>query len=154
MCDAPFSADLPSAAQRTRQLHLTSMSNAPDPAVLRLIRLSLLFGVLAFGAVAYFTQAQRQPSLEPGLHDALRLAVFALSGAVVIAGLVFRTLRARAAAPASVASTTVIAWAVGEAPAILGAAVYFLSGDAQPFFIGVAAFVLMLVAVPLPDGYT
>lgn len=128
------------------------MSNAPDPAVLRLIRLSLLFGILAFGAVAYFTQAQRQPALEPGVQNMLRLAAFALSGAVVIAAFVFRTLRARAAGPAAVASTTIIAWAVGEAPAILGAVVYFLSGDARPFLVGVAAFVLMLVAVPLPDG--
>lgn len=127
------------------------MTRAPDSAVLRLIRLSLLFGVLAFGAVAYFTQSQRQPSLDPGVHNALRMAVFALSAAVVIAAFVFRTVRARAAAPASAANITIVAWAVGEAPAILGAAVYFLSGDAQPFFVGVAAFVLMLVAVPLPD---
>jgi len=127
------------------------MNQALDPAVLRLIRLSLLFGVLAFGAVAYFTQTQRQPSLDPGVHNALRLAVFVLSAAVVVAAFVFRTLRARATEPAAVASTTIIAWAVGEAPAILGAATYFLSGDAQPFFIGVAAFLLMLISVPLPE---
>jgi hypothetical protein len=130
------------------------MSDAPDPAVLRIIRLSLLFGVLAFGAVAYLTEAQRQPSLDPAVADVLRLVVFGLSAAVVIASFVFRTMRARATQPAAAASTTIIAWAVGEAPAILGAATYFLSGDARPFFIGVAAFVLMLVAVPLPDQPT
>lgn len=127
------------------------MNNVPNTAVLRLIRLSLLFGVLAFGAIAYFTVAQRQPSLEPGVLNALRLAVLVLSGGVVIAGFVFRTLRSRTSDRGAMANTTIIAWAVGEAPAILGAATYFLSGDAQPFLIGVAAFVFMLVAVPLPD---
>lgn len=127
------------------------MSNAPDPAVLRLIRLSLLFGVLAFGAVAYFTQAQRQPSLEPGVAGMLRLAVFGLSAAVVVASLVMRGIRARATDPGAAATTTIIAWAIGEAPAILGAATYFLAGDALAFFVGVAVFVLMLLAVPLPE---
>jgi len=127
------------------------MSNAPGPAVLRVIRLSLLFGVLAFGAVAYFTQGQRQPSLDPGALDALRLAVLALSAAVVVAAFVFRAVRARSTDPASIANTTIIAWAVGESPAILGAITYFLSGDSQPFLVGVAAFLLMLVAMPLPE---
>ncbi len=127
------------------------MSNAPGPAVLRVIRLSLLFGVLAFGAIAYFTQGQRQPSLDTDAFNALRLAVLALSAAVVVAAFVFRAVRARSADPAAIANTTIIAWAVGEAPAILGAVTYFLSGDSQPFLVGVAAFLLMLVAMPLPE---
>src|SRR5690606_19619614 len=138
-------------APGTRTPVVSTMSNAPGPAVLRVIRLSLLFGVLAFGAVAYFTQAQRQPSLDTDALNALRLAVLALSAAVVVAAFVFRAVRTRSADPAAIANTTIIAWAVGEAPAILGAVTYFLSGDSQPFLVGVTAFLLMLVAMPLPE---
>jgi hypothetical protein len=127
------------------------MSQAPSPAVLRLIRASLLFGVLAFGAVTYFTQAQRQPGLPVETAATLRLVVYGLVALVLVASFVLRGVRERARDEAAAANLTIIAWAIGETPALLGAVVYFLSGDPMPYLIGLVTFLLMLVTIRPPE---
>lgn len=127
------------------------MSQAPSAAVMRLIRASLLFGVLVFGAVAYLTAAQRQPALPAETAAVLRLVVYGLAALVLVASVVLRRARERAPDAAAAATLTIVAWAIGETPALFGAVVYFMSGDPTPFIVGLVAFVLMLVTIPPPE---
>jgi hypothetical protein len=109
---------------------------AGGAAALALIRISLLLGVLLFGAVTWFIHrdATRQPS-DPELVAALRRAMLAAWGLAIVALLALRPRIGRLTGGAH-RSLLVIAWAIGEAAALFGGVHYFLSGDARSFLGG------------------
>lgn len=122
----------------------------PAPAsALAILRIALLAGVLAFGAVTYYVQ--RGATWRPAAPDALDMVRIAMLSTWVVAVLLLLILRARLTRLTEAAgrSVLVIAWAVGEGAALFGGVYYFLSGDAQWFiaglFVMLAAFILFPV---------
>ncbi|HEU4563732.1 MAG TPA: hypothetical protein VFS05_03745 [Gemmatimonadaceae bacterium] len=126
------------------------------PAPLRalaVIRIGLLAGVLAFGAVAWL--AHRQPGWEQPesavivrVHRVVLMSWIAVSAILIVLRL--RLERARDDAARRV--TLIIAWAVSEAAALGGAVDFYLGGDASMFagglFVMAAAFILFPLRRP------
>ena len=118
-------------------------------ATLALIRISLLLGVLLFGAVSWFVH--RNPSWRPSDADALpvlrrvMLAVWVLAVAALLA---VRPRLERLTGGAR-RSTLVIAWAIGEGAALFGGVYFYLSGDALSFLGGLVVMMAALLLFPI-----
>jgi hypothetical protein len=128
----------------------------PDPlgtrqrASLGVIRLSLLAGVLAFGAVTWFLHrgdAWTGPAREPGgAFATIALAVSILA----IAGIVFARRQVTTTRDAGkYGSWCVIGWAFGELAALTGGVYYFLTDDPSRYLLGVLVMLLSFVLIPL-----
>ncbi|MBC7788723.1 MAG: hypothetical protein H7Z74_02145 [Anaerolineae bacterium] len=116
---------------------------------LALIRISLLIGVLMFGAFTWWLQrAGDRPPSDPSTLRLLRIEGFVVWGAS-IALLAF--LRARVGKSADLArpSYLVVSWIVAEAVALFGGVVYFLSGDARWYIAGLFFMIAAFLLFPL-----
>lgn len=132
---------------------MTPASSRPQS--LQLIRLSLMAGVLMFGAVILIVH--RQPSwkaeaLAPAMGYALvAVAIFAVTIAVLLKG---RLGRERD--PERRASLLIVGWAIGEGAGLLGAVIFFLSGQGEWYAFGLLAmacsFVLLSPGAPSPSA--
>jgi hypothetical protein len=126
----------------------------PTPAQQGLIRLAFLAGVLLFGAVIWWLQRggrvplAGRPAGAEGLRF-LRLLAPAIAVAAAAAAAYLRYAIARTADPTRVWSLRVVAWAVGEAAALLGGVYWLLSGDSSRYVIGLVAMLATFVVVPL-----
>lgn len=121
---------------------------APTPLrTLAVIRIALLVGVLAFGAVSWI--AHRQPTWEPPessvivrVHRAVLMSWIAASAILIV----LRLRLERARDDAKRRTILIVAWAVSEAAALGGAVDFFLGRDASMFagglFVMAAAFIL------------
>ena len=121
-----------------------------SPASLAVVRLAILAAVLFFGAAAWWVHRTpgRVPDPAPDV-DVLRLAglalwVLAASGVLVVRG---RWLRATGPERARL---SIVGWALGEIPALWGAAYYFLTGDALRYLTGVLFLALVFLLFPVP----
>lgn len=105
---------------------------------LQSIRLMLIVGVLMFGAVILFVHGQptwKQGTLPPAVCYALvAYCVVALSVARAMSSRV-----SREADPQRRTSLLVIGWAVGEAAALGGAVIFFITGQGQWYLLGLLA---------------
>jgi hypothetical protein len=124
----------------------------PPSSVARLaaIRLAILLGVLMFGAVAWYQR--RAPDWErPDVRlQPLRYMGMAAWGVAVV-GIIALRLRFRASADVGATPrTAIVAWALGELPALFGAVFYYLTGDVTLFATGLAALAIAFVLFPLP----
>ncbi|MDP1858675.1 MAG: hypothetical protein Q8K82_08390 [Gemmatimonadaceae bacterium] len=118
-----------------------------------LIRIAMLTGVLMFGGVTWFLrQSEPAPQVEASVLPTLlwmARAVWAVAivGCVILFGIVRRDhsgVRAR--------KLSVIAWALGESVALLGGAVWFLTGTPIWYAPGVVFLVLTFIAFPARRG--
>jgi hypothetical protein len=114
----------------------------------RAIRAATILAVIAFGAVAYRIHDARQPPVGQDTIILLRFMVVVLGG-IALAGVA--RVRRRIAATDDYATATRLAttaWATAHSPAVAGAVVYFLAGDAGAYFMGLL--VLIVVGRVLP----
>jgi len=114
---------------------------------LQLIRLSLMAGVLMFGAVTVIVH--RQPSWKP---EALPIAlVYALVAFTIVAVSVAAVLKGRVAResdPERRAGLLIIGWAVGEGAGLLGAVIFYLTGQGEWYALGLLAMASAFVLLP------
>ena len=124
---------------------------SPDAAP-ALVRLSLLTGVLLFGAVSWFTH--RQPGWTPQAADVrpYRTLGYLVWGLGVLGVVALWVSTSRTRDPARLRALNLMAWACGEAPALFGGVVYFATGDVSWYLLGLAFMVGTLLAFPIRRG--
>lgn len=136
------------------------MAHPPSPpgtrvptAVQSIIAFALGTGVLLFGAVVYFMQ--RQGTWAPAAPERTEvMRIVAMLACLLGAGALY-LLRRRTATRddmARYAHINLVAWAVGEATALLGGVYFFLSGDPTWYFLGVIVFVGAVLLFPVRKG--
>jgi hypothetical protein len=115
---------------------------------LQLIRLSLMAGVLMFGAVILIVH--RQPSWRPGvLPSAVGYALVACTIVAVSVALLLKGRVGQERDPERRAGLLVIGWSVGEAAGLFGAVIFFLTGQWQWYALGLLAMVCAFAVLPL-----
>lgn len=129
------------------------MSN-PPPGIpggkLRIIRISMLTGVLMLGAIAYFLTQERGPT-SPEMARPLQIANIAVLVGVAVGLLVVQRAHASQREPARRTTLNIIGWALGEAAALFGGAHYLLIGSPIPYLVGLAMMLASLVVVPIRE---
>lgn len=113
-----------------------------------LIRMSMVIGVLLFGAVVWFLRRNDAGPYASSDFPLAAIMPFAL-GAGLVGAFVMRSVVGHAVSPAERFSRLLIGWAIGEAVALLGGVHYFMTGDPKWFLGGLFAFLIALVLLPL-----
>ena len=118
------------------------------------IRITMVTGVLLFGAVTWFLRRSGSAP-EPLTPESARTLLWmgrvawgsALAGCIVIFALMQRN-------PASSRNQlfSIVAWALGELVALYGGVVWFLTGMTQWYVSGLVFLVLALLAFPGAGG--
>ncbi len=114
---------------------------------LGLIRIALLVGVLALGAIVWYLRRSGDTGYLVNPRT-LRVAGQAVWGSMTIGTLALFLLAGRAA-PERRGSLSVIAWALGEATAIYGGLFWLLLGDSQWYLYGVGCLLLTYFIFPI-----
>jgi hypothetical protein len=115
---------------------------------LRLLRLTLVTGVLAFGVVVWFLRRSGSAPAPSASPEALLLAG-RIAWGVALAGCLLLFFRMRQASSSGQQRVySIIAWALGEATALYGGVVFLLTGHALWYQLGVGFMVLTLLAFP------
>lgn len=117
-----------------------------------IIRIALVSGVAAFAALVV---VQRSRGTLPDLSgDASMLAMmrYTLWALAALAGLgaLFIRSRLESAKDAQRGQMTVIGWALGEGVALFGVVQHYLGAPVTTMVVGLVAFVLALVLLPVP----
>jgi hypothetical protein len=122
---------------------------------LLIIRIALITGVGTFAAIVAWQRAngsmlaQRVGTELP--MDGLRIALWALAGAAVMSALWLRTRIAGSRGSAtSPASMTIIGWSFGEGVALFGIMQHYLGAPLTTMAVGLLAFVVVLITLPVP----
>jgi hypothetical protein len=119
----------------------------------RIIHAALVFSVVIYAVIAHYYHALGAPArLDASQVGVIRLAFYALAGALALAALAFRyRLTVAAAAPPLVAVQTrmIVCMALAEAIAILGMLLVFIGGGIRDFYVfAVPAVALQLLFAP------
>lgn len=128
-------------------------SRPASPAALGVVRLGILGGVLAFGAVAWYITHQPGWSPRPVDRDPFFYAALAI-WAVATAGLLLLRRRwQRETDPARRTPLLFVGWALGEVPAVWGGIFYLLTGEPQRYLTGLLFLVMAFLLLPVraPD---
>jgi hypothetical protein len=146
------------AASCFRSLDDYSMPR-PPPSVrtLAIIRLALLAGVLLFGVVVWLVhRSGNAPPANASTVAALRPVGMAIWAGAVLAVLFIRfrldalgRTRPGGLAVGDSAALRLLAWAAGEAAALFGGVLYFLSGDPRWYGYGITLMVASFILVPV-----
>ena len=130
-----------------------SDGTAASPTTLRIIRMALLSGVLVFGIVAYVL-VNRDGPLAAGDPETARTMVWINVAFLVTAAPALLYLQRKHAAErdrARANTLNIIAWAVGESVAIMGAVHWLLVGAPTPYVVGLAVMLASFVLVPIRE---
>jgi hypothetical protein len=115
----------------------------PRPQALQLIRVLLMTGVLIFGVVVLLVHLR--PNWKPGvLPIAVEYALVAYSILAVLVAGVLKGRVSRERDPQRRASLLIMGWAVGEGAALIGVIIFYVTGDAQWYGLGLLAMVCSL----------
>jgi hypothetical protein len=115
---------------------------------LALLRIGLWSGVTLFGIVIWFLH--RQPGWTPGATPmAVKYAQAAMSVVAVAIALGMRGRTNRETDDVQRNARLLTLWAVGEAPALLGGVIYFLTGETQSYVLGLFAMLTTFVLLPI-----
>lgn len=124
---------------------------ATPPRTLAIIRIAILLGVLAFGAITWFLH--RRPGWTPipaQQADALRRTGMVV-WAVGLAGISLLRLRwTRTEEPRARAQTGIVGWAMAEVPALWGGVYYMLTGSVAWYAAGLLFLLLVFRLFPIP----
>lgn len=115
------------------------------------VRIGLLTGILLFAGIA---MSQRRGGAVPEAMahlpvDALRYILWVGVGVAILAALFLRA-RVESAPPARKALITLTGWSIGEGVALLGIILHFAGGDISTLALGILAFVVALMLLPVP----
>jgi F0F1-type ATP synthase membrane subunit c/vacuolar-type H+-ATPase subunit K len=124
----------------------------------RIIHAALVFSVVIYAVVAHYYHALgASPALDASQVGVIRLAFYALAGALALAALAFRhRLTVAAAAPPLVAVQTrmIVCMALAEAIAILGMVLVFIGGGIRDFYVfAIPAVALQLLFAPRREAW-
>jgi uncharacterized membrane protein len=118
---------------------------------LKLIRVTLLAGVLGFGVVVwYILQTAAPEPLDERAANALRIAFLAVVLLDLPLLFVLRSAQSRVRGYASAARLTIVGWAQGEGVALFGTVLYLLTARVSLWVLGVLVLLTAFVLVPLP----
>lgn len=149
----PGQAQQSGQAQQPGQAWRSGQS-APTPAAQQIIRIGLVTGVFAFGAIAWYLRQNQEATSGGADADGLATILPMVFAAVLIgsAGVVFLFRRRRLAAstPAEIATTNIVGWALGEGVALFGAVILMLTGNVVFFAAGVVYMLAVFVMFPVP----
>lgn len=129
-------------------------SQPPQPGAsstqLRLIRMSLLMGVVVFGVIVSVMVQNTPPRAPQMAQPLLMVNIVYLIGAM--AGILYFQRR-HAAEPVRGRRVTfnVVAWAMGESTALFGAVHYLLVGSPIPYLVGLGMLIAAFALVPIRD---
>ncbi len=129
-----------------------STRGVPPSRVLFMIRIAIAVGVGAFAAFTAFQRSRNPVSPEQFAQlpfDTLRLVLFGLAAACVLAALFLRT-RMESSPPARRRLMTIIGWSFGEGVALFGIVLHFVGAPVSTMGLGLLAFVLTLLLLPVP----
>lgn len=116
--------------------------------VLLLIQLALLVSTFALAVIALVLRGRIDG---PQDTTTLLYAVIAQSLFALVVVLVLRRMRARPRHAGQLAALTIIAWAVGESAAIVGAIAVLLGAPVWALLLGYAVFYLASRLNPVPQ---
>ena len=126
----------------------TNLAPAARVRTLGVIRMALLAGVLAFGALTWLMRRRGAVSVPPDVAP-LRVMLAVMWALAVTSIVAFRTLFGRTSDLARRARLSIFGWAAGEAPALIGGVYYLMTGDAGWYAAGVLLLVATFVVFPL-----
>ncbi|MBK6486635.1 MAG: hypothetical protein IPF98_07170 [Gemmatimonadetes bacterium] len=114
-----------------------------------LIRLALLAGVLMFGGVTWYIRREGAgPGLDP---ESLRTLLWVGRGTWILSMAtcvsLFGMIR-NARSQARIGALSLVGWAAGEAVAMVGGVIWFLTGITQWYSAGLVYLVLTFLAFP------
>jgi hypothetical protein len=115
---------------------------------IQFIRFALIAGVLMFGAVILFVHTQ--PSWRPVVLP--RALGYAQAGCAVLGVLLARAMRGRVSAesnPQRQVSLLVTGWSLGEAAALFGGALFFITGESQWYLLGLVGLAGAFMSLPV-----
>ncbi len=126
---------------------------------LLIIRIALITGVATFAGIVAWQRANNQllgQQLSGELPlDGLRIALWVLSAAAVMSALWLRTRMAGShRTVASRSSMTIIGWSFGEGVALFGTMQHYLGAPLTTMAVGLLAFVVVLITLPVPRTAT
>lgn len=122
-----------------------------SPATLAVVRLAILGGVLAFGALAWHLQRQPGWSRAPLDRDVFFYASLAIWAVATAGLLLLRGRWRRETDPARRTPLLIVGWALGEMPAVWGGILYLLTGDPQRYFTGLLFLVMAFLLLPIRE---
>ncbi len=124
--------------------------NSP-PSQLSIVRVGLLAGVLMFGGVTWVLHQQGSLTMAPPDTAAVLTTIAMVITAVsLLAVLVIRVFLVPGVPKGQHGSITIIAWAIGETPALFGAVHYFMTGEPRWFIVGLTVMLVAFFAMPVP----
>jgi hypothetical protein len=116
--------------------------------VQRILRMALLAGVFAFGSAIWFLHGQGSIETVP-LDTMLRNLFVGVMIAAAVGLMVIQRRHAAAADPQQIQTWTIVGWAAGETVALFGGVLYFLTGSATPFLVGLGMLLAAFVMIPI-----
>jgi hypothetical protein len=124
------------------------MPTTTQPMPLALLRMGLWSGVVLFGVVIWILH--RQPGWTPHTMAMPVKYVQALMSVLAVAiALAMRGRTNRETNDAQRNSRLLTLWAVGEAPALLGGVIFFVTGEPQSYVLGLFAMLTTLMLLPI-----
>jgi hypothetical protein len=120
----------------------------PNPASLAIIRIAMGVGVLSFGVLAYVASLSRPVATTPA-PQALTWAAWGIFGTALALLTAWRLLRAERVERGD-STTLIVGWAIGEAPALFGAAYLMVTGVPTLLLVGFVIYSAAMVLFPLP----
>lgn len=126
-------------------------SQLPRAATLRIIRVAFLTGVLTFGGVVYYLDAQRGGGLDPSNAGTLQIINIVLLVMAAVGILFIQRRHAAERDPARRSTLNITGWAMGEATALFGGVHYMLVGNPIPYLVGLTMMIAAFVLVPIRD---
>jgi malonyl CoA-acyl carrier protein transacylase len=119
-------------------------------AQLAIIRLAMGAGVLAFSAMAWFVSQSRPLDTTPAPRG-LTYAAWAVWGIALTALAVWRFIRQEKIEKGD-APSLIVGWALGEVPALFGAAYLIVTGVPTLLLVGLVIFAAAALLFPAPRG--
>lgn len=115
------------------------------------VRIGLLTGILLFAGIA---MSQRRGGAVPEAManlpvETLRYILWVCVGVAILAALFLRS-RVESAPPVRKALITLTGWSIGEGVALLGIILHFAGADVSTLALGILAFVVALMLLPVP----
>lgn len=120
-------------------------------ATLRIIRIAFLTGVLMFGGIVYYLDAQRGGGLDPSMGETLQIVNLGLLVLAAVGIMIMQRRHAAEQDPARRSTLNIAGWAMGEATALFGGVHYMLVGNPIPYLVGLTMMIAAFVVVPIRE---